>query len=92
MADQIKKTSNPIFTEGKDLNGQMPTRPRTEGMFDTKEKMGEAKKPENNLAHGQKSGHDKQGKKNITPPGTQVHDSIPNMTIYFDQPGDYQTS
>ena len=90
MTDKIKKTSNPIFTEGKDLNGQMPTRPRTEGMFDTKEKIGEARKPENNLVHGQKNGHQDNNKKKVTPTGSQVHDSLPNMTIYFDSPGDYQ--
>lgn len=90
MSEPIKKTSNPIFTEGKDLNGQMPSRPRTEGMFDTKEKIGEAKKPANNLAHGQKNGHDGKDKKNVTSVNTQVHDSIPNMTVYFDAPGDYQ--
>lgn len=86
MTDEIKKTSNPIFTEGKDLQGNMPTRPRTEGMFDhdhTKDK----EKP--HPAHGQEhTGKQHLLPNRVTTPNSKADLPI-NAHIYFEQPGDY---
>lgn len=93
MTEEVKKTSNPVFTEGKDTNGVPPTPIRTDSMFDSKEKQDlTAKKPSNNnLTHGQKTtGHDGINSNRITMPGTNQREGTPNMYIYFDQPGDYQ--
>lgn len=86
MTDEIKKTSNPIFTEGKDLQGNMPTRPRTESMFDhdhTKDK------PVTHDVHGQKhTGKAAVIPNRITTPNSTAEAPI-NTHIYFDAPGDY---
>jgi len=93
MTESIKKTSNPIFTEGKDNNGVPPTPIRTEGMFDSKYPQDlETKKPSNDgMAHGQKNtGHDNRNKNGITMPGSNLHEGVPMMYVFFDQPGDFQ--
>ncbi len=89
---RFEKTSNPVFSEGKDLQGNMPTMPRTDSMFDRKEEPKPAKKPSNDgLVHGQKNtGHPKESNVRITQPGTTVNDGRPDMYIYFDRPGDFQ--
>lgn len=94
MSPDLKKTSNPIFTEGKDLQGNMPTMPRTDSMFDRKEPARPTKKPGTEpMIHGQKQ-HNR-GKFNsvrITQPGTSVRDGLQNVHIYFEAPGDFQGS
>lgn len=93
MTDLIKKTSNPIFSEGKDTHGVPPTPIRTDSIFDSKEKQDlTAKKPSNDTTtNGQKNtGHLKSNTNGITMPGTNHKDGIHNMYIYFNQPGDYQ--
>ena len=92
MAEPIKKTSNPIFTEGKDLHGVPPTPIRTDSMFDSKQQQDlSTKKPSNDgLAHGQRhTGHSKRSDNPITTPSNSPHEGITNMYIYFDSPGDY---
>jgi hypothetical protein len=93
MSDPIKKTSNPIFSEGKDLHGVPPTPIRTDSMFDSKEQADlTVKKPSNDEpVNGQKNtGHSKRINNKITTPSLSPHDGLTNMYIYFENPGDYQ--
>ena len=89
---RFEKTGNPIFTEGKDLQGNMPTMPRTDSMFDRKEDKRPAEKKETeDMAHGQKhTGHARANSNPITQPGTTFRDGLPNVHIWFDSPGDFQ--
>jgi len=86
----ICKTSNPVFTEGKDLQGNMPTMPRTDSMFDHREPPRSAKKQPAGLVNGQKQRPSKFSSIRVTQPGTQVRDGLSNVHIYFDLPGDFQ--
>lgn len=89
MTDEIKKTSNPLFSEGRDLQGNMPTRPRTESMFD-RDHTKETLKPHD--VHGQKhTGKTPTIPNRITTPSSNP-DPIINTHIYFDSPGDYPTT
>lgn len=89
---KFEKTSNPLFTEGKDLQGNMPTMPRTDSMFDHREAPKPAEKPDNDkLINGQKhTGHVQPNKTRVTQPGTTVNDTPMGLDIYFDSPGDFQ--
>lgn len=88
---KFEKTSNPVFTEGKDLQGNMPTMPRTDSMFDKKPEKRPAETGDNgDMIHGQRhTGHQEKGK-GVTAPGSSVYEGIPNLHIYFDHAGDYQ--
>lgn len=88
LSSLMTKTSNPFYTEGKDTQGNMPTFPSTQGIFD-KEPQGE-KESEEDTTYGQKdSGIPKKLNNNVTDPGTQYMQGLNNMTVYFDQPGDW---
>jgi len=92
MTEPIKKTSNPIFTEGRDNHGVPPTPPRTDSMFDRNQQLDlTTKKPDNDsMAHGQKNtGHMKSNPNHITTPASNLHEMPVNAAIYFDAPGDY---
>lgn len=91
--DRIKKTSNPVYTEGKTLHGNMPDMPKTDSMFDRAEPKRAAVKPSTDgMVHGQKNtGKQSKFKPGVTQPGSTFMDGIRDMHIYFDRPGDYQT-
>lgn len=91
-ASLVRKTSNPVYSEGKTLHGNMPTMPRTDSMFDRYEKERPANKPSpDDAVHGQKhTGRQHPQKPGITQPGSTYRDGVENLHIYFDQPGDYQ--
>ena len=93
MSEPIKKTSNPFFTEGKDLFGVPATPIRTDSMFDSKQQEDlTTKKPDNDsLVHGQRhTGHIPRNKNSVTTPTLSPHEGITNMYIFFESPGDYQ--
>ena len=93
MPEPIKKTSNPFFTEGKDLHGVPPTPIRTDSMFDSKRQEDlTVKKPSNDdMVNGQKhTGHIRRNENGVTTPSLSPHEGITNMYIYFETPGDYQ--
>jgi len=95
MSEPIKKTSNPIFSEGKDLHGVPPTPIRTDSMFDSKQQADlSVKKPEKDaMVNGQKNtGRSKRINNAVTTPSLSPHDGITNMYIFFENPGDYQGS
>jgi hypothetical protein len=95
MTNPIKKTSNPIFTEGKDSHGVPPTPIRTDSMFDQKTQADlSVKKPSKDTpVNGQKNtGHSKRTNNAVTTPSLSPHDGMTNMYIYFESPGDYQAS
>lgn len=92
MADKdVRKTSNPVYTEGKTIHGNLPPLPRTDSMFDRPEPRREALKPDSEGAvHGQKhTGKASNFKAGVTNPGSTFRDGVENLHIYFDQPGDY---
>lgn len=91
---KFEKTSNPVFSEGRDLQGQMPSMPRTDSMFDRPEAKRPAKKEDNksSMLHGQKNtGHQAKDSKGVTALDTTTqHEGIPNLHFYFEAPGDFQ--
>ena len=92
----MRKTSNPVFTEGKSLHGNMPTQPRTDSMFDRhynaeEHLKEEAKRQEAKQIHGQTQKKPTGEQPRVTQPGSQQINGTPTTHVYFNQPGDFQT-